>query len=750
MRLWLGIILCGLTLLSYAQEAWPGSWEGDTDEYVYEDGILSHKDNGLSGTATIKRLYQPKEPTKVTWTFKTIFKSPPTSQNSFSMTLFCEVLDHERFCYVVAPSADASSLSLLQTYEKQESGGQWTKISEKTLDSHTLSFAMLAWDNLQIQVDYDRAQGVRIHTFTPHGELKSGQWKETKRGKETWEMVLVKRFTSQRKLLHTMTLPRFRASEEEAPQELLITNNEVEEIGRVTLTLNQPVDASAASVFCQGFYPTLMHGTEPNVLVINLGATFQCNRSYDFTVSNLRTMQGDLEELLFTVNIGDDTTPNTEIPTGVFITEIMADPPEIGPLRGIKYIELFNNTGTKVQLGNLRLLYGKTKYPLPPVALMDNTFAVIYLESNPYPTTLATLVPLSTFPALSGSFTLTLQDLDGEELDQVRFTTRLYGEGATKGGASVERVAYQPDQWRRSNHPDGGTPGKHTTLAPYNPVEHQSVVINELMLSPGSTGEKYLELYNPSSQAVQLSDLYLTFSNKEETLTTTSWLLVPDDLLLQPNSYTILTPFPEALERLYPLHDASTFIERIDFPSISPTYSEVLLRAHHKDQIIDEVIYRKQWLGAESSDRTGYSLERIHPTADGKARSSWQRARENGAQKATGGTPGVRNSVFGISNSELDQSPLGQWPDQSELSLEQIEPLLHNYGQVASLELYSLTGDMLLSAQGSSIPAILQQLREGTSLLPTSLVAIRLTFKDENKEPAELTYRDVWLHLALP
>lgn len=746
MRLGLAILLSCLSLIASAQEAWPGDWQGDTAEYSYENGVLMHRDNGVAGTATISRPYQPTDPKNVTWEFKTIFLSPPTSQNSFSIQLFQESIDNYRYSYTLEPQSNGTHLTLFQIIEEQKSNGQWQRLSTRTLDSHSFHFASTAWLHLQVRVDYSSDKGIRLQTFTPHGELKQGEWKETRHGKIIWEIVLTKRFTSKKKLEQSLTLPTLSTAFSNDDIDLSINHFEVEEIGRVTLTLNNPVDASNASVICEGFQPTLMHGSTPDQLTINLGARFAPNRTYDFTITGLKTLQGHPKELYFTVETSREEDPNTMVPKGLFITEIMASPPENGPLRGVKYIELYNNSGSQVQLSHLQLLYGKTKYPFPAITLADNSFAIIYLESDPYPTNNATLVPLSTFPALSSSFTLTLMSIEGYEYDHVNFSSRLYGEGAPKGGASIERVAYNPGLWRRSNHPDGGTPGKKTTLRPHKSVPYKSLIVNEIMLSPGTNGEKYLELYNRSDHPINLSDLYLTYTNKEESFNSSSWLLTQDEVIIKPKAYITLCPFPETLERLYRVHDSNTFIERIDFPSISPTYSEVSLKRHTDDEVIDQIIYRKQWLGSQSTDRTGYSLERVNPDADGRLRESWMRALENGTNKGTGGTPGVLNSTHNLTYEQRDPNISDEWPQEPELTTEQLKGLLTHYSHIATLEVFSMSGDMLMKVCGSKITTVIQQLSEGKAPLPTCLVAIRLLFKDEDRDPSELRYRSIWAH----
>lgn len=744
MRQLLLLLFCAFVpLLSMAQEGWQGEWQGDLQSFHIDGTTLAHRNDGVAGSASLFRSYQLGS--SFSWHFGFQFIDLPTSNNTFEYTSMYVEEGGYRYYYKVQPEPNYRGIQLVQeTY--QSIAGSWRKLSVQVLSRQLFSSALLVWNNLQVELYYDQTRGLQIQSFSPLTGFWQGDWAEVRQGKITPRFTINTKFSSQKKLGYTYLLPEFTSSAEE-PGEVKIVRFEPEDIGRVTLFLSAPVVAKNAVVACDGFHPTVMPGATANQLVVHLGVAFAPHSVYDFTISGLQDRSGRIFSLSFVVETKGESSGSTAIPKGVYFTEVMASPPNDGPLQAVKYIELYNNSGAPQQLGHFHLLYGSTKYQLPMAALAHGSFAILYLESDPYPTRLATLVPMERFPALSSSFALSLVGANGEVWDKINFSTRLYGEGEQKGGASVERVTYNPDSWRRSNHPNGGTPGAHTTLLPYKVVERGAVVINELLLSPSSTGEKYIELYNNSSQPINLADLYLTYSNKEESPFSTSWLLVRDEYLLQPQHYVALSSFPEALTRLYPQSDPKTFVERIDFPAISSTYSEIALHAHATSQTIDEVVYRRQWLGESSSDRTGYSLERISPTTDGTQRISWRRAMENGAQKGTGGTPGIKNSADGLPLPDHSAHHPLEWPADPILSYQQIDPMLQSFASLATLSLYSLTGDLLMSVDGAEIQPLLQMLKMGTAPLPTMLLLVDLHFHDPAKEPATVSYRHTWVHI---
>lgn len=738
------LLLLLLPQFAHAQEG----WTGNVEEFFIEDGIARHQNNGKSGSAVIYKDFTSEASGSFTWGLGFVFIDYPTNSNTFEVTLFSQEAGNFRYYYKVVPTRNNTSIGLVkETYEKVSSS-ESRKLSSTILTSWQNNSGHQLWKKVQVEVDYHATKGLRFRLFSPVSGLRQGEWVELSEGQPQWMMSLRTKFTSKKKLNYAYILPAIIQDNTGTEEEKLhIEEQWAEQSGRVHLKLSGPVSIREATVTCDGFQPTLYSGDKAEDIVINLGATFMPGNSYHFEIKNLIDRNGTHVDLSFQIDIESIQPGTTITPEGIFITEVMASPPDDGPLQGTKYIELYNNTGAQQNLALYTLYYGKTKYPLPNIVLAHGAFAILYLESNPYPTRVATLAPMPEFPALSGSFKLRLVGSDNKTYDEVNFNSQIYGEGVPKGKASIERVGYKPDLWRRSTNPKGGTPGLPTTLQPFKDVAPKSIVINELLLSPPTTGEKYIELFNASTQVVNLADLYLTYRNKEESITSTSWLLVPNDYLLEPNSYVVLTPYPDALARLYPEHDSHTFVERIDFPSFSTTYSEVALRAHTNGGIVDQAIYRRQWLGDTSNDRTGFSLERLSPSADGTRKESWQRAQANGTNKNTGGTPGRPNSAKGTLLPNGDNHIAAEWPDDPILTYEQVDPLLQAYAALATLTIYSINGDLLMTSQGEEISNTLQSIRIGNLPFPSMLMVLVLQFQHPEKEPSNLFYRAVWLHI---
>ncbi len=426
---------------------------------------------------------------------------------------------------------------------------------------------------------------------------------------------------------------------------------------------------------------------------------------------------------------------------GLYISEIMADPPGEGDLEGLKYIELYNASEHILSLSHYRLLYKSTVYALPETELPPDAYLVLLSVEDVSSGTIPSAVGMEKFPALSGSFSLKLiEQVSGEEVDVVRFSGKLYGQGYGRGGASVERLAFSgtDDYWCRSQSRRKGTPGSASGMRHPVEVHPSTVIINELMLSPSAGGEKYIELHNKSNQPIALEDLYLRYSNHPDG-DRTPWLLVTMPVKIAPGGYVVLTPFPETLVRLYPGSvDATVLVERIDFPSISATYSEIELCAHLDDKVIDRAVYRRQYLGDTSGERTGYALERISPSTDGGQRSSWRRALKDSG----GGTPGRVNSVHGYVPHGDEEAEA--WPADPEMDLRTMLRMSRLHPDRLSLDVYALSGQSYLRASGSRALVHLDELLEGASCWNTAVYIVSVRIAGEG-ELHDLYYRAKWL-----
>ncbi len=177
-------------------------------------------------------------------------------------------------------------------------------------------------------------------------------------------------------------------------------------------------------------------------------------------------------------------------------------------------------------------------------------------------------------------------------------------------------------------------------LALPEPALPGDVVINELLFNPYSGGSDFVELYNRSERAIDLSKLFI--GNLDPTSDT---VIVDIDLpyLMLPGEYAVLTPDTAYISSQYTVLNPQALL-RQTLPPFNDKSGNVSLYRLEGSQVlfIDTFDYEESMHHPLLDDVEGVSLERIHPDAPSNLPSSWHSA----AQAAGFATPTYQNSQF--------------------------------------------------------------------------------------------------------
>jgi len=165
-------------------------------------------------------------------------------------------------------------------------------------------------------------------------------------------------------------------------------------------------------------------------------------------------------------------------------------------------------------------------------------------------------------------------------------------------------------------------------------IQQFDVVINEIMADPDPVlttlpADEYVELYNTTAFPVNLNNWTITAG--------TNTKLLPN-VMIQADSFLVLTS--TAAAALFAPDVAVAGVT--SFPSLTNT-SQLLILKNPQGAIISTVSYTDAWYRDDAKKDGGYSLEQIDPTNPCAGMGNW-RASNN----ANGGTPGKRNSVYGL------------------------------------------------------------------------------------------------------
>lgn len=176
-----------------------------------------------------------------------------------------------------------------------------------------------------------------------------------------------------------------------------------------------------------------------------------------------------------------------------------------------------------------------------------------------------------------------------------------------------------------------------------------SLVINEIMYSPGFEQSEWIELYNPQQTTVDIQKWSFSDSdsNKRE-------IIAENHFTIAPQTFLILTADSSILD-FYELNNCPLLAIK-KWPVLNDDLDKIFLFDASKN-IIDEISYLSRWGGSH-----GVSLERINPNLASGDSSNWSSC----VLIPQGGTPGRKNSIYVEvlpSEAELSISPNPFSPD---------------------------------------------------------------------------------------
>ncbi len=166
-------------------------------------------------------------------------------------------------------------------------------------------------------------------------------------------------------------------------------------------------------------------------------------------------------------------------------------------------------------------------------------------------------------------------------------------------------------------------------------VQPFDLIINEIMIdvSPQPIAlpdEKYIELYNPSSHDIDLTNWTIQIGTNsaktfpQATIAVGEYLILCDD-----DDENLFTTYGNVLAFL------ST-------SQITSTSGKTIIIRNSNGDVIENITYSPDWYNDEEKDNGGWALERIDPTNVCYQDNNWQ-----ASLNYIGGTPGMQNSVYG-------------------------------------------------------------------------------------------------------
>ncbi|MDO4789343.1 MAG: lamin tail domain-containing protein [Porphyromonas sp.] len=720
--------LCGVV---YGATPPQSQWRGDIDAFVWQGtGLAISPDTPLS-RASISHDYNWKGD-GTTWMMQTAFAGVPTTRNGFRWTLFSLKREEKVLSYVIT-SEENGSVLLLQERSRQLSVGSNGTENVQNLARIPISLASMAWNDMSIIVRYTGARLTVSLSGDRLSEEREVELPSITSSEVISTMILEAFFTKVKR--SQLVWKNIEAGGgdilNEDPQVIELAYNPEDSSAR--LLFSEPLDISEASarIVDESIAVSLREGGQPEELLLFFSPALTLSRSYTLNIEDLRSAKSSKRfSVNFTFSLED-----TETSSSLLISEFLAK-----PLPGrSEYIELYNGSHAELDLFPYTLYYNGSAYSLPEISMPPRSFVVLYKAGFPAPSPEA--IPLKRFPKLSNTrFVLSLF-LD-EEVDKVVYSNRI----PAKEGQSVERLDLLTPikgapQWRPTLSTTGGTPGLPPIQTPFDDVETGAVVINEVLANPSAGGEEFIELYNRSGKEMDLKDLALEIRTGTELNSVKTIMLSDTSYIIPPAGFVVLTRYKKSISALYPQTDPKALYEKMNLPPLPNNVFSLHLLSQATWQVVDEMLYRHQFLGISPKSPTGTSLERVSPEAPGMESESW-RAALLSVGKAT---PGLPNSVLGKSDIPTDE-PEQAWPDEEVIPFEDILRLSKAYPEKASGVVFNLRGVPVLNIEKEALHLFVEQIKSGKNKqqLPTGIYILHIRLEGPGgKHPVQSSLK--WL-----
>jgi hypothetical protein len=230
-----------------------------------------------------------------------------------------------------------------------------------------------------------------------------------------------------------------------------------------------------------------------------------------------------------------------------------------------------------------------------------------------------------------------------------------------------------------------------TFTMPYE-ADSSSLVINEVLFNARTDAYDFVELYNKSSNAVDLKTLIIGRGAYDGTLTELVHI-APGGFVLRPGEYAALTSDPADLARQYYCKNREQIVP-VDLPSYTDNEGTVVLM-NNTGQVFDEFNYDKDMHFPLLDNQDGVSLERIDYHRNTKDRTNWTSA----SASAGYATPTYENSQYlgaRKSNEMLMLQPAVISPDDDGYQdIMNLNYTLNEPGFTGSLMIYDAAGKLV-------------------------------------------------------
>lgn len=268
-------------------------------------------------------------------------------------------------------------------------------------------------------------------------------------------------------------------------------------------------------------------------------------------------------------------------------------------------------------------------------------------------------------------------------------------------------------------------------------ISAKSIIINEIMANATPTNADYLEIFNPTDDAYNLSDLCFGLIRNDE-LTSCS-RITTDQQLIFPNDYIVVCSDSTLVAQMFSVANPQWIISNSKFPNL-PTEGEIAI-CLIRGEIVDKVPYSDKWHSQFIADLHNVSLERILTEANSDTPTNWTSA------AATSGyaTPTQQNSQhrdkLATTSHNIEQKVKRFTPNGDGIDDSMVVATNFADGQwIATMKIYAANGLLVATPYNNTPMAVTGELiwtgqaDDGSTLLPGTYIVTLSAWQTKGKK----------------
>ncbi|MGB0390312.1 MAG: lamin tail domain-containing protein [Salibacteraceae bacterium] len=276
----------------------------------------------------------------------------------------------------------------------------------------------------------------------------------------------------------------------------------------------------------------------------------------------------------------------------------------------------------------------------------------------------------------------------------------------------------------------------------------QDIMINEVLFNPNTGGSDFVELYNTTSNNIDLKNWSLLYYNSSGD--SAYKVVTESSYILKPQHFVVLTEDSGNIKFEYPNSANGVFLVT-DLPTYSNSSGEVIL-LNQMGLLNDEFAYDESMHLEVITDPKGVSLERVNYLIGANTANNWHSA----ASSVGYATPGMENSQFNSGNPEnsaVTVSPKTFTPNNDGYKdVTSINYEFNEAGFIATVTIHNDQGQLvntLINNQSveSSGAVIWNGTNDNGEIMPTGMYIVM--FRIFNLENKQSVYKNVVV-LAMP